>query len=163
MAFRRIALIGHPSSGKTSCLQKLGINPDEGKMENALSNAQRPQISSLVEWLSGTETDLSIVSISNQHAFIDDLCRKKLNGELADLFTSVFFVYLHKSKERLKQHLLLPLAEGDWRSASDQKYALKTYEHCYEQYQLLANDVIDCNTDGLNKIAEQVQQVIDRS
>ena len=86
-------------------------------MERALGHHQRPQFSSVVEWLSGTESNLTIISISNKRPVLDELCRRKLNGELSELFSTVFFVYLHKSKERLEQHLFMPRAEGIWRSS----------------------------------------------
>src|SRR5262245_55701888 len=126
MSSRKVALIGHSASGKSSCLLQLGVDRNTAEME-AVFGRQAPSLERTLDWLATENKTMSVVVIHPHEELLRDLSHAKMAGRNEGQFSRIHFIYLFKPKARLERHLARPTASKRRRDSASQKEKLESY------------------------------------
>jgi hypothetical protein len=88
---------------------------------------------------------------------LEELGRARQRGEHAEMFARIRFVYLHKPREELVQHLALPTAESQQRTAPSQQWDPEIYDRFDRIFVVLADRTIECSGKGPADVAAEVE------
>jgi hypothetical protein len=157
MYAKKLALIGHSGTGKTSCLVQLGFDLHRADMDIALGTTRSPPLADALRWLTGATDGQIIVVVSNHEQMLTAMQRAKVTGEFADSFARLCFVYLWKPKDRLARHLARPQPGGSLRPPASQRYTIDNYDRFHAMFHSMADQTIDCTSKGIAAVADDVK------
>jgi hypothetical protein len=152
-----IALIGHSAAGKSSCLRFMNSEAN-ADMDVALGTTKSPALETASRWMID-ECRPPVIAVSNHEEMLKALHAAKACGSHPTLLSRIYFVYLHKPKDRLARHLARATHGGSIRPQLAQNYTLSAYERFHEMFMDLADVVIDCSSNSVQETAEQVLEL----
>lgn len=155
---RKIALIGHSASGKTSTLLELGIDPSAGDMDPVFGIDAPPCVEETLDWIVDPSTP-GVVGMSNHLALLWHLRERRRRVPRHRAFDEIRWVYLRKSRRLLMKHLNLPVF-GSWRRPDPVKATvLSQYGRFSKHFNALADHVIECDDISVAGVACQIRQL----
>ena len=98
-------------------------------------------------WLRGSAQRIVTVGA---HDMLEELVEAKKRGECE----GICFVYLHKPKDLLADHLALPRAEGNPHTEATQQEVITRYDWFHRIFTELADHTICCTKDSAAIAAE---------
>lgn len=155
---RRIALIGHSASGKSSCLCDLQPNPADADMDSVLGTTHCPTLQQALAWLDQDDQTLQFVAVSNHEETLKALNQARQRGEYATQFERLRLVYLRKDKNLLRKHLMMPTSGGTHRPQAHIKYTLENYERFDCLFRELADEVVECADRPVSEIVNEIRK-----
>ena len=109
-----------------------------------------------MRWLTECTPHQRVVAVSNHEVMLRDILAAKRRGDFENQFASIHFVYLHKPKNRLAEHLAKPGPSGQFRDLASQEYTLKKYDDLDVLYQALAAYTIECASKEVPEVADEI-------
>lgn len=155
---RRVAIIGHSASGKSSCLKELKIDRGLADMDCRFGTSDIPLLQKVLDYLVSVDTP-PIVAVSNHRDLLAKLCCAKHSQSYRDTFQSIHFVYLKKAKEKLSEHLRLRDTDGRQRCEDNINSTIKYYDEFDNIFIKLADRWIDCTEMPIDRVAERIRQL----
>lgn len=159
---RRVAIIGHSGTGKSACLLTLGIDPKTADMDAVLGTGQCPTLASALGWLAVDGGVPELVVVSNHERMLLEMRQAKLAGRHVGAFSTIRFVYLHKPKDELREHLAKPTAGGWNREPAGVQYTLDHYDRLHHLFNQLADRTLECSQKAAEVVAAEVQATVRR-
>jgi hypothetical protein len=112
---RKIALIGHSGSGKTTCSTALsGVEMDLG----LFPPNRPPTINEMVNWMKAQTRHLIVVGVHKET--LKEMADAKQNGDYFEFFEKFMFVYFTSSKELLRARLTAQVEKRERNQDSNQ-------------------------------------------
>ncbi|MHB9010661.1 MAG: hypothetical protein ACYC49_00320 [Ignavibacteriaceae bacterium] len=147
----KILLIGHSGSGKTDCRRYLNI-PENAEMDLGLGTLMAPSYQETIDWVSANESSIVVISVHKDTLKELNNKKEKNNNEV---FKNLIFVYLHKSKSKLADHLQLDVTNGK-RKKSNLCDTLNSYEEMDQIFSKLSDVKIVTTDISISMVAERV-------
>ncbi len=125
-------------------------------MDRGLGTDKAPSVKEAVKWISASPCPAVIMSVHKDT--LAHMARLR-SDQSPGLPSELVFIYLYKTKERLKQCLGMPTAEGHHRPEEHVQGVLDRYEEVDNLFRTVAHYIIDTNAIGLEDTAREIKGI----
>lgn len=153
MPIRKIALIGHSGSGKTTSAKNLCTSSDKSivDMDCCIPTNTPPGIEVMLDWVNNHKEE--VLALSVHIAELEEMSKDKIN----DRYKGILFVYLHTEKEELCKRLL---SRGETEDTANR--IINNFVKDDNIYTALMDEIIKTTNKSNETVVAEIKQLLRR-